>query len=179
MRILASSEEVAWASFSSQPYLIFSGDLIVFAIFVGIIFKFGVKQVIAAVAARDAKIAEQLKQAEETEKQARDLQARLDKEMAGAEAKINELMADARLTAKNFVRSLLLTVKQRSKHASKSIARKSCCQNTGSWSMFKSKVGDLALLVAGKVLDAELDGGRNAELIQATLNEYQTAGASA
>ena len=80
--------------FSYIPSFIWA--VIVFAIFVGIVFKFGVKQVLVAVAARDEQIAQQLKHAEETQDQASQLQARLDAEMAGAEAKINELMADAR-----------------------------------------------------------------------------------
>ena len=151
----------------------------VFAIFVGIIFKFGVKQVMSAVAARDAKIAEQLQHAEETEKQARELQARLDAEMSGAEAKINELMADARADGEKLREKLVADGQAEIGAMRQKALREIKAAKTQALVDVQNQVGDLALLVAGKVLDAELDGGRNAELIQSTLDEYKTAGASA
>ena len=162
--------------FSYIPSFIWA--LVVFSIFVGVVFKFGVKQVMVAVAARDEQIANQLNHAEETQEQASQLQSRLDAEMAGAEAKINELMADARADGEKLRQKLVDEGQAEIEAMRQKALREIAAAKTQALVDVQTQVGDLALLVAGKVLDSELDGGRNAELIQSTLNEYQ-AGASA
>ena len=70
--------------------------LAAFIVFSLVLMKFGIGPIVRALDARDAKIAAQLAEAEKTAAKAKDLQAQLEKALAGAEAKIAEMVAEGR-----------------------------------------------------------------------------------
>lgn len=70
--------------------------LAAFVVFCLLLMKFGIGPIVRALDARDAKIAAQLVEAEKTAAKAKELQAQLEKALAGAEAKIAEMIAEGR-----------------------------------------------------------------------------------
>ena len=77
----------------------FFWSIAVFVIFVAILLKAAIKPVFKAVQAREEKIERELKESEEAYAKAKGLQAELDKQLAEAESKISEMLAEGRRDA--------------------------------------------------------------------------------
>ena len=147
--------------------------LAVFAIFVLIVYKGGITKVIAAVDARDKKIADQLTQAEEAHAKAQELQAQLDASLAGAEAQIAELIADARrdgeaLKAKIEAEGVAEIDTMRNK-----ALREIATTKAQAVIDVQQQVGEIAIEIAGKILKSELDKARHEQLVDDVVHQYE------
>lgn len=153
----------------------FFWSLTVFIVFVLILLKTAVKPVVQAMDARDAKIKEQVANAEATHQKAVELQKDLDEQLAGAEAKIQDLMADARKSAEENKGKIIADGHAEVEALRTRALREIEAARHAAIVDLRAEVAEIATRVAGKILDDELDSTRHQALVAAAIDEYEAA----
>ena len=153
----------------------FFWSLSVFVVFVLILLKFAVKPVIQAMDARDAKIKQQVEEAEATPPKAKELQQQLDEQLAGAEAKIAELMQDARKSAEENKAKIVDDGRTEVDAMRTRALREIEAARHAAIVDLRNEVAEVATRVAGKILDEQLDSSRHQQLVADAIDEYEAA----
>ncbi len=151
----------------------FVWGLCAFFIFVIVILKKGIKPVVAAIDAREARIARELKESEEAYLKAKALKDQLDQQLRSAEARIAEMMAEARRDGE--AQKVKLVEAGRSEldgmrgRALREIegARQAAIVN------LRTEVADIATMVAEKILRQGLDPRRQDQLVAQAIDALQ------
>lgn len=148
-----------------------------FVVFVLILFKAGVTRILAAVDAREAKIASELAEAETTFKRSKALQAELEQKMREAEGRITAMMAEARreseLHKSQMVeagRSEIDAIRQRSLGEIEAARHAAIVQ-------LRTEVAEIAVLVADKIVRGRMDEDKHEELVQKAIVAFEATGA--
>lgn len=152
----------------------FYWGLAAFVVFILLFLKLGVKHILAAVDARDKKIAGELAEAETAYTKAKKLQVDLDQQMRDAEAKITALMTEARRDAEVLKgkvieqgRGELDAMRQRALAEIES-ARQAAIVH------LRAEVADIATLVAEKILRTSLDARKHEDLVMQAIETYES-----
>lgn len=151
----------------------FFWGLAAFAVFVLVLLKLGVKHVLAAVDARDAKIAKDIADAEAANKRSQDLKAELERKIRETEDKVSALLAQARREADEARDALLkrgqAEVEQLRLRATQDIeaARHAAIVS------IRQEVADIAAAIAGKIITEKLDAGRQLQLVGEAIDAYE------
>lgn len=160
--------------FFSDNLVHFYWALGAFVVFVLIFIKLGVKHVLAAVDAREAKIARELKESEDAYAKAKQLKEELDRQMKGAEAKIAEMIAEAKrdgeaLKAKivESGRADIDAVRVRSLREIEAARHTAIVE-------LKQAVAEVAIQVAENIVREKLDAGRQEQVVASALGVYES-----
>lgn len=151
----------------------FYWGLAAFAVFVLVLLKLGVKHVVAALDARDAKIAKDLADAEAANHKAQQLKGELEKSIRETEDKVSALLAQARREADEARDALLkkgtAEVEQVRLRAQQDIeaARHAAIVS------LRKEVADIAATIAGKVVTEKLDQSRQFQLVGEAIDAYE------
>lgn len=151
----------------------FIWSLSVFVVFILIFLKLGVKHVLAAVDARESKIARELKESEEAYAKAKSMKEELDRLMKGAEAKISEMIKEAskdgeaiRAKAVETAREEIDAVRNRSLREIEAARHAAIVQ-------LKTAVAEIAILVAEKIVREKLDASKQESVVGTALDAYE------
>ena len=147
--------------------------LAAFVIFAFVIAKFGLKPIVQAIDARDQKIKDQLDAAEQTAAKAKELQEKLDAELAGAEAKITEMMNEARRDAEAHKAKVLDDGRNEVEAMRNKALREIEAARYQAVVAIRQEVAEVATTVAEKVLRQELDASKHQDLVSAALDDYE------
>jgi len=170
---LAAAESDAKTSFflNHVPSFVFSAAA--FLIFLWIVARFGVKPIMKAIEARDERIGTQLDEAEQAFARAKNLQKELDEKLAGAEARINELMAEARKDGESAKAALVEEGRGEIDVQRQRALREIEAALHAAVVELRDEVADLSTIVAGKILDERLDASRHQDLVATTIEDYR------
>lgn len=146
-----------------------------FLIFAFVIAKFGIGPIVKAIEARDERISKQLAEAEETAAKARALQEKLDAELANAEARISEMMAEARRDAEANKAKVVEEGKGEVETLRNRALREIEAARAQAISELRTEVAEVASTVAEKILRQEIDAARHQELVESAINDYEQA----
>jgi len=152
--------------------------LAAFVIFAFVIAKYGLKPIVKAIDARDQKIKDQLESAEQTAAKADELQKKLDAELAGAEARITEMMNEARRDAETHKAKVLDDGRKEVDAMRTKALREIEAARYQAVVSIREEVAEVATTVAEKVLRQELDAARHQDLVSAALDDYEAKVAS-
>jgi F-type H+-transporting ATPase subunit b len=151
----------------------FYWGLAAFAVFVLVLLKLGVKHVVAALDARDAKIAKDLADAEAANRKAQQLKTDLEKSIRETEDKVSALLAQARREADEARDALLkkgtAEIEQVRLRAQQDIeaARHAAIVS------LRKEVSDIATAIAGKIVTEKLDQARQFQLVGEAIDAYE------
>lgn len=159
--------------FLSSYLASFIWSMSIFVVFILILLKWGVKHVLAAVDAREAKIARELKESEEAYAKARNMKEELDRQMKGAEAKISEMIKEAardgeaiRAKAVETAREEIDAVRNRSLREIEAARHAAIVQ-------LKTAVAEVAIQVAEKIVREKLDASKQEQVVGTALDAYE------
>jgi F-type H+-transporting ATPase subunit b len=147
----------------------FLWGLAAFVTFVLILFRLGFKHVIAAIDARDRKIAADLKEAEDINAQARSLKAELDAKMKAAEAKVTALMAEANRNAEAARSALIEKGRQEVEHIRHRALQDIDAARNAALIELRNQIADLVVVVAEKSIHERLDQSKQEALVEAAI----------
>jgi F-type H+-transporting ATPase subunit b len=151
----------------------FFWGLAAFAVFVLILLRLGVKHVLAAIDARDAKIAKDLGDAEAANRKAQELKTGLERTIRETEDKVGALLAQARREADEARDQVLkkgaAEVEQLRLRAQQDIeaARHAAIVS------IRREVADIAATVAAKIVSEKLDQDRQSQLVGEAIDAYE------
>lgn len=155
----------------------FIWGLSAFVVFVLILFKVGVKHILVAVDAREAKIRKDLLDAEEAAGEAKRQREANDKERKAHEAKIGELMAEVRRDAEEHKAKLIehgrVEIEAMRVRALREIeaARHAAVAN------LRKQIAEVATLVAEKAISERIDVAKHEGLITAAVARFDAQNA--
>jgi len=156
----------------NHAYSYFYG-LAAFVVFAVILMKFGFKPIVEAIDRRDAKIKQQLDEAEATEAKARELRADLEKQLAGAEARIAELIAEGKREAEKHKGKIVADGQAEVDGMRHKALREIEAARHQAIVALRNEVADIATEVAEKILAAELDAGKHRQLVASAIEAYE------
>ena len=155
----------------SNAYNFFWG-LSAFVIFVVIVIPMGVRKILAAVDAREAKIASDLKEAEDAYARAKKVQSEVDAKFAAAESRIAALMAESRKDAETQKAEMLEKGRQDIETLRVRSLRDIEAARHSALISLRQQIADISMTVAEKIVRENLDAGRNAALISQTMDAF-------
>lgn len=146
---------------------------VAFVVFAFIIARYGIGPVLRAVENRDAKIREQLEESERTFAKARELQAKLDEQLQGAEARIAEMIREGRRDAETTKASIVEEGRREVDAIRMRAQREIEAARHEAVVSLKAAIAEIATEVAGRILDERLDPERHQELVGAAIAAFE------
>lgn len=143
-----------------------------FVIFAFLISKLGIKPIIAAIDAREAKLARELKESEEAYTKAKSLKEQLDAQLRSAEAKIAEMMAEGRRDAESQKAALVEQGRVELDAMRTRALREIDAAHHAALVALRAQVAEVAALVAEKAIGERLDTAKHQELIASSLARF-------
>ena len=147
-----------------------------FLIFFVLLAKFAIGPIVAAVDAREKKIAHDLKESEEAYAKARQLKDQLDAQLKSAEAKIGEMMAEARRDAEAHKTALVEQGRQEIEATRHRATRDIDAARQAAIVAVRTQIAEVATTVAEKVLRERLDATKQEQLVAQAVEAYERAG---
>jgi F-type H+-transporting ATPase subunit b len=160
------------SSFTAQ----FFWGLSAFIVFVLVLYRLGITQILAAVDARDEKIRKDLAEAEAAAANAKTMQIELEKKIRASEEQVtvtaNRLRHEAELAKDALVEKGRAEVEAMRVRVLQDIeaARHAAIMQ------LRQEVADIATEVAGKIIIAKLDDGRQGDLVKQAIDAYEAGG---
>jgi F-type H+-transporting ATPase subunit b len=145
-----------------------------FIIFAFLIAKLGIKPIVQAIDAREAKLARELKESEEAYAKARTLKDQLDAQMRNAEAKIAEMMAEARRDGEAHKAQLVEQGRVDLEAVRTRSLREIEAARAAAIISLRAEVADIATMAAEKIVRQKLDARQNDQLVGAAIEAYET-----
>lgn len=150
----------------------FFWGLAAFIVFVLIIGRIGVRQILTAVQAREEKIAREMKEAEDAYARARKVQADVDAKFAAAEGRIAELMNQARAAAEGHRTELVEKGRQEIEAMrSRALVDIEAARHAALVSV-RQQIADIAIEVSEKIVRERLDPARHEAMVGEALQAY-------
>lgn len=150
--------------------------LTAFIIFATVIAKVGIRPIVQAIDAREAKLARELKESEDAYIKARTLKEQLDTQLRGAEAKIGEMMAEARRDAEAHKAALVEQSRVEIEAMRNRNLREIDAARNAAIIALRSEVAEIATQVAEKILRERLDANKHEQLVAQAIDAYEAAG---
>jgi F-type H+-transporting ATPase subunit b len=140
-----------------------------FVVFVLVFYRLGVKHILAAVDARDRKIAADLKEAEDINAQAKALKSELDAKMKAAESKVTALMAEANRNAEAARSAMIEKGRQEVEHLRHRALQDIDAARNAALIELRNQIADLVVVVAEKSIHERLDQSKQEALVEAAI----------
>jgi len=144
-----------------------------FIIFAFLIAKLGIKPIVQAIDAREAKLARELKESEEAYAKARTLKDQLDAQMRTSEGRIAEMMAEARRDGEALKAQLVEHGSTELEAVRTRSLREIEAARAGAIISLRAEVADIATQVAEKIVRQNLDARQNEQLVGAAIDAYE------
>lgn len=157
--------------YNSVPDFFFA--LLAFVVAVLVVLKWGLKPVVAAIDARDQRIASQLEQAETTNRKANELQAELDRQLKGAEAKIAEMIRRAEAEGNEHKQRIVEEGRAEADRLRVRALRDIDAARHGAVIELRREIAEIATQVAESVIRRELDTQLQGELVSTAVKAYE------
>lgn len=155
----------------------FIWGLSAFVVFVLILFKVGVKHILAAVDAREARIRKDLSDAEQASLEAKRQREANEVERKAHEAKIAELMAEVRRDAEEHKSKLVEQGRQEIEAMRVRALREIEAARHAAVVDLRNVVSEVAVLVAEKAIGERLDVAKHEDLIRVAVERFDTQNA--
>ena len=155
----------------------FIWGLSAFVVFVLILFKVGVKHILAAVDAREARIRKDLSDAEYASVEAKRQREANEVERKAHEAKIAELMAEVRRDAEEHKSKLVEQGRQEIEAMRVRALREIEAARHAAVVDLRNVVSEVAVLVAEKAIGERLDVAKHEDLIRVAVERFDTQNA--
>ncbi len=155
----------------------FIWGLSAFVVFVLILFKVGVKRILVAVDAREAKIRKDLLDAEEAAGEARRQREVNEKERKAHEGKIAELMAEVRRDAEDHKAKLIEHGRVEIEAMRVRALREIEAARHAAVAGLRRQIAEVATLVAEKAIGERMDMAKHEELITAAITRFDAQNA--
>ncbi len=154
----------------------FIWGLAAFIVFAVILYRVAVKQVLAAVDAREAKIASELKETEDAYLKAKGLKEELDAKMKAAEARIAAMMAEAQRDAEQLKTAMVDKGKVELDQARvRSLQEIEAARNAALLTL-RNQIAELTIVVAEKAIGQRLDSASQERLVDEALAGLRRSG---
>jgi len=151
----------------------FVWSVVAFVAFVLVIYRFGVKAIVSMVDAREARIKEQIDEAEALNAKAKALQADLEKRIRATEDQTTQTMTRIRMEAEQSKDALVekgrAEVEAMRQRALQDIEAARHAAIVG----LRQEVADIATDVAAKIIGQRLDDVRQGELVGQAIEAYE------
>lgn len=151
----------------------FIWSLSIFVVFILIILKVGVKHVLAAVDARESKIARELKESEDAYAKAKSLKDELDQKMKGAEAKISEMIKEAQRDGEAIRAKAVETAREEIDNLRNRSLREIEAARHIAIVQLKQAVAEISVQVAEKIVREKLDASKQESVVGIALDAYE------
>jgi F-type H+-transporting ATPase subunit b len=161
--------------FLSSHLAQFFWGLSAFFAFAVILYRVAVKQVLAAVDAREAKIARELAESDDAFRKAQTLKSDLEAKMRGAEARIGELMTEARKNAAEAKEALLEKGRQEIEQVRIKSLREIEAARHAAVVALRAEVAEVATLVAAKAARLHIDAAHQVKLVDEAIAAAEAA----
>ena len=155
----------------------FIWGLSAFVVFVLILFKVGIKHILAAVDAREARIRKDLSDAEYASVEAKRQREANEVERKAHEAKIAELMAEVRRDAEEHKSKLVEQGRQEIEAMRVRALREIEAARHAAVVDLRNVVSEVAVLVAEKAIGERLDVAKHEDLIRVAVERFDTQNA--
>ena len=155
----------------------FIWGLSAFVVFVLILFKVGIKHILAAVDAREARIRKDLSDAEYASVEAKRQREANEVERKAHEAKIAELMAEVRRDAEEHKSKLVEQGRQEIEAMRVRALREIEAARHAAVVDLRNVVSEVAVLVAEKAIGERLDVAKHEDLIRIAVERFDTQNA--
>jgi len=129
------------------------------------------KPLVGALTAREDKIRTSLQEAQEAQQQARALLEENRKQLALAEEQSQRILKEGRAMAERLKTEILEKADASARHAITQAQEEIQREKEAALIQLRSEVADLAILAAGKILDANLDTAKQRALVDAVIRD--------
>ena len=151
---------------------------LVFLVLLAILWKFAWGPIVAALERREAAVAEHIAQAERANEQAKVLLAEYEQKLAGAANQVRELLEEARRDAEHTKQDILAEAKKGAElEKARALRDIEAAADTAVESLAR-RSSDLAIELAGKIIQAQLSKADHARLIQEAVAKFPAATAN-
>ncbi|MBA2479609.1 MAG: F0F1 ATP synthase subunit B [Planctomycetes bacterium] len=164
---------MTFSEFLESNAVNFFWGLAAFLLFVVILLKFAFTRILAAVDAREAKIAGQMKEAEDAYTRAKKVQAEVDAKFAAAETRIAELMAEARSDAEAQKTQMVEKGRAEIEAArNRSLRDIDAARHTAVVTL-RQEIAEVSIQVAEKIVKERLDAAKHEDLVGQAIDAYE------
>jgi F-type H+-transporting ATPase subunit b len=152
--------------------------LVVFVILLVVLKKFAWGPILEALQRREQSVADHIAQAERTHEQAKELLAEYEKRLAGAANQVRELLEEARRDAEHTKQDILAEAKKGAELEKARALRDIEAAADAAMESLARRSSDLAIELAGKIIQAQLSKADHARLIQEAVARFPASTAS-
>jgi F-type H+-transporting ATPase subunit b len=129
------------------------------------------KPLLHALTAREEKIRVALQQAEEAQKVAKELLEENKRQLARAEEESQRIIKEGRSLAEKIKAEILERTNTSSRHMVEQAREEIRREKEAALTQLREEVADLAIMAAGKILDANLDTPKQRALVDAVIDD--------
>jgi F-type H+-transporting ATPase subunit b len=143
--------------------------IITFVIVLAILRVMAWKPLLAALTAREDKIRSSLQQAEDAQQQAAQLLEEHKRQLARAEESAQRIIKDGREMGEKLKAEIVEKANASSRHMIEQAKEEIFREKEAALTQLRTEVADLAIMAAGKILDANLDTPKQRQLVDAAI----------
>jgi F-type H+-transporting ATPase subunit b len=148
---------------------LFIAQLVNFGIVLLILWKWVFKPVSGALAARQHKIEESVKKAEEIERARRESEIETERELAKARVQVEKLLNEARDHAESLKTETGVAARAEADRILKEARSKLTAEREQMFSELRAEVAGLTVLATEKLIKQKIDGNKDRELIESLI----------
>jgi F-type H+-transporting ATPase subunit b len=139
---------------------------VVFLVLMAVLGKFAWGPIAEALDKREQRIAEQIASAEQANADARKMLAEYEAKLRGSEADVREIIERGRREAEDLGRQMLDKTREEAQHEKQRALREIDAATAGAIKELAERSADLAIQLAGKIVQAKVDRADPARLIE-------------
>jgi F-type H+-transporting ATPase subunit b len=139
---------------------------VVFLVLLAILGKYAWRPISEALEKREQRIADQIAAAEQANTDARQVLTEYQAKLAGSEAEVREILEKGRREAEDLGRQMLDKTRQDAEHERERALREIDAATAGAVKELAARSADLAVELAGKIVQARLDPTEHARLVE-------------
>lgn len=161
--------------------LSFQSDLalwtgVVFLVVLAVLWKFAWGPIAQGLEQRESRIADEIAAAERTNEDARTLLAQYEKRLAASEGEVREMIEKARRDAEQVGRDLVEKAKAETQVEKERALREIEGATSGALKDLAERSADLAVDLAGKIMQSTLDAKGHSQLIERAVSDFVHTG---
>lgn len=144
----------------------------VFLVVLGVLWKFAWGPLAGGLDRREQQVADQIAQAEESNRQAKDLLAQYEQKLVDSKDEIREILDRARHNAEQLSREMLDQAKQEARAEQQRAVQQIDAATAGALKELAERSSTLAVSLAGKILRVELKAEDHSRLIEQAMADF-------
>jgi F-type H+-transporting ATPase subunit b len=146
--------------------------LVVFLILLAVLWKFAWGPIAAGLAKREQKISDQISQAEQTNREARQLLSQYQQQLAAAEGDVREILERGRREAERISRELVDKARQDAEGERSRALHEIEQATAGALKELAERSAAMAVQLAGRIVQADLDPRGHTRLIEQAMADF-------